>query len=81
MWCERETLSGDEREREIYFQAKHINIDMVMLCQFLQMARLDGDAMIITDLLPATPWNLVLILGSSLATLPRVLLSYIVVIL
>ena len=35
---------------------------MVMLCQFLQMARLDGDAMIITDLLPATPWNLVLIL-------------------
>ena len=29
-------------------------MDMDMMCQLIQMARLDGDAMIITDLLPAT---------------------------
>ena len=44
-----------EREREIYFQVKHINMDIDMMCQLIQMARLDGDAMIINDLLPATP--------------------------
>ena len=50
------------REREMYFQVKHINMDMDMICQLIQMAKLDGDAMVITDLLPATPRNLVLIL-------------------
>ena len=38
----------------MYFQVKHISMDMDMMCQLIQMARLDGDAMIITDLLPAT---------------------------
>ena len=39
---------------EMYFQVKHISMDMDMMCQLIQIARLDGDAMIITDLLPAT---------------------------
>ena len=47
-------LAPQPEERCIFKSSIFISMDMDMMCQLIQMARLDGDAMIITDLLPAT---------------------------